>query len=101
MVKDRFLIQVIVLSPPDMVCPGKQDTSTTVPTMTGKFVEVLVKLESKVGSPLHVSEREIVKPIFHIPRPYYSKSRPWMNFGWLCSDLATFLPHTMIDKILK
>ena len=56
MVKKRSLIQVIVLSPPLIVCPGKHDTSTTVPTMTGKFTEVVVKLESEVGSSLHVSE---------------------------------------------
>ena len=54
MVYERSLIQVIALSPV-RVCPGLQFTSTTVPTMTGKEV-VVVMSDSEPGKSVHVSE---------------------------------------------
>ena len=51
---------MIVLSPPVILCPGKHDTSTTVPTITGKVVVVVVKFEREGGSPLHVSVKMLL-----------------------------------------
>ena len=47
-------MQVMVLSPV-RVWPALQATSTTVPTMTGKVV-VVVMSDTAAGSSLHVSE---------------------------------------------
>ena len=58
MVYERSLIQVIALSPV-RVCPGLQFTSTTVPTMTGKEV-VVVMSDSEPGKSVHVSEGDNV-----------------------------------------
>ena len=54
MVKETSLIQVILLFPA-RVCPGLQFTSTTVPTITGKVL-VVVMSETAAGSSVHVSE---------------------------------------------
>ena len=56
MVKETSLMQLIVLSP-ERVCPGLQFTSTTVPTITGNLV-VVVMSDTAAGSALHVSEGE-------------------------------------------
>ena len=52
--KDTSLMQVMVLSPV-RVWPGLQFTSTTVPTMTGKVLAVVMSDTAACRS-LHVSE---------------------------------------------
>ena len=54
MLKETSLIQVMVLSP-DRVCPGLHFTSTSVPTITGKVVVVIMS-DAAAGSSVHVSE---------------------------------------------
>ena len=51
--KEMSLIQVMVLSPV-RVYPGLQLTSTTVPTMTGNVL-VVVMSDTAAGSSVHVS----------------------------------------------
>ena len=55
-VNETSLIQVMVLSPV-RVWPGLQLTSTTVPTITGKVLVVIMS-DTAAGSSVHVSERE-------------------------------------------
>ena len=54
MLKETSLIQVMVLSPVS-VCPGLHFTSTSVPTITGKVVDVIMS-DAAAGSSVHVSE---------------------------------------------
>ena len=54
--KETSLIQVMVLSPA-RVWPGLQFTSTTVPTITGKVL-VVVMSDTASGSSVQVSEGE-------------------------------------------
>ena len=54
MLKETSLIQVMVLSPVS-VCPGLHLTSTSVPTITGKVVVVIMS-DAAAGSSVHVSE---------------------------------------------
>ena len=56
MMNETSLIQVMILTPV-RVWPGLQFTSTTVPTMTGKVL-VVVMSETAAGSSVHVSEGE-------------------------------------------
>ena len=56
MSNETSLIQVMVL-PPVRAWPGLQLTSTTVPTITGKVV-VVVMSDTAAGSSVHVSEGE-------------------------------------------
>ena len=59
MMNETSLMQVMVLTPV-RVWPGLQLTSTTVPTITGKVL-VVVMSDTAAGSSVHVSERrEIV-----------------------------------------
>ena len=53
---ETSLIQVIVLSPA-RVWPGLQFTFTTVPTITGKVL-VVVMSDIAAGSSVHVSEEK-------------------------------------------
>ena len=53
MVNERSLIQVMVLSP-ERVWPGLQLTSTTVPTITGKVLAVVIS-DTAAGSSVQVS----------------------------------------------
>ena len=55
MLNETSLIQVMVLSP-EKVWPGLQFTSTTVPTITGKVL-VVVMSDTAAGSSVHVSEK--------------------------------------------
>ena len=57
----RSLIQVMVLSP-IRVYPGLHFTSTTVPTITGKVL-VVVMPDTASGSSVHVSETDLVRRI--------------------------------------
>ena len=57
-VKETSLTQVMVLSPV-RVCPGRQLTSTTVPTITGKVLVVAMP-DTAAGSSVHVSEGDAV-----------------------------------------
>ena len=54
MLKETSLIQVMVSSPV-RVCPGLHFTSTSVPTITGKVVVVIMS-DAATGSSVHVSE---------------------------------------------
>ena len=54
MLKETSLIQVMVSSPVS-VCPGLHFTSTSVPTITGKVVVVIMS-DAAAGSSVHVSE---------------------------------------------
>ena len=56
MMNETSLIQVMVLTPV-RVWPGLQFTSTTVPTITGKVL-VVVMSDTTAGSSVHVSEGE-------------------------------------------
>ena len=56
MLNETSLMQVTVL-PPVRVRPGLQHTSTTVPTITGKVV-VVVMSDTAAGNSVHVSEGE-------------------------------------------
>ena len=53
---ETSLIQVMVLSPAS-VWPGLQLTSTTVPTITGKVLVVIMS-DTAAGSSVQVSEGE-------------------------------------------
>ena len=55
--KETSLIQVMALSPA-RVWPGLQFTSTTVPTITGKVL-VVVMSDIAAGSSVHVSEDKL------------------------------------------
>ena len=55
-VNKMSLMQVMVLSP-KRVWPGLQFTSTTVPTITGKVLVVVIS-DTAAGSSVHVSEEE-------------------------------------------
>ena len=58
MVNEASLIQVMILSP-ERVRPGLQFTSTTVPTITGRVL-VVVMSDIAAGSSVHVSEEKEV-----------------------------------------
>ena len=68
MSNETSLMQVMVLSPV-RAWPGLQLTSTTVPTITGKVV-VVVMSDTAAGSSVHVSKNEItfdnILPVSHL-----------------------------------
>ena len=72
---ETSLIQVMILTPV-RVWPGLQFTSTTVPTMTGKVLLVVMS-DTAAGSSVHVSEGERVILLsftllscYYLPTPY-------------------------------